>query len=106
MEILICYFEIYVVMFVGEVGEICVWGYFIMLEYNDNLEVIEKIIDMDGWFYMGDFGIMDECGYVKVMGWVKEMIIRGGENLFLVEIENVMFEYFDIFEVVVVGIFD
>ncbi len=105
-EISIRHPETHAVTPVGEVGEICARGYCIMLEYNDNPEATEKTIDTDGWLYTGDLGTMDERGYVKVTGRVKEMIIRGGENLFPAEIENAMLEHSDISEVAVVGIPD
>ena len=105
-EISIRHPETHAVMPVGEVGEICSRGYCNMLEYNDNPEATEKTIDKDGWLYTGDLGTMDSRGYVKVTGRVKEMIIRGGENLFPAEIENVMLEHPQIAEVAVVGIPD
>ena len=105
-EISIRHPETHAVMPVGEVGEICARGYCNMLEYNDNPEATEKTIDRDGWLYTGDLGTMDSRGYVKVTGRVKEMIIRGGENLFPAEIENVMLEHPAIAEVAVVGIPD
>lgn len=105
-EISIRHPENFSVMPVGEVGEICARGYCNMLEYNDNPEATEKAIHKDGWLYTGDLGTMDGRGYVKVTGRVKEMIIRGGENLFPAEIENIMLEHNDIAEVAVVGIPD
>lgn len=106
IEILIWDLQNNVVLLIGMQGEICVCVYSVMLGYNDNLDVIVVMIDIEGWLYIGDFGIMDVCGYVKIIGCVKEMIICGGENLFLVEIENVMLEYDVIDEVVVVGVVD
>jgi fatty-acyl-CoA synthase len=74
-----------------------------MLGYNDNPEANAKTIDAEGWLHTGDLGTMDGRGYVKITGRVKEMIIRGGENLFPAEIENVLLEHPDIAEVAVVG---
>ncbi|WFL78163.1 AMP-binding protein [Altererythrobacter arenosus] len=91
---------------VGEQGEICARGYNIMIGYNDNAEATAQTIDSDGWLHTGDLGTMDERGYVKITGRVKEMIIRGGENLFPAEIENAMLEHPAVFEVAVVGIPD
>ncbi len=105
-EISIRHPDTHAVMPVGEVGEICARGYCNMLEYNDNPEATAKTIDADGWLYTGDLGTMDARGYVKVTGRVKEMIIRGGENLFPAEIENIMLEHPAIAEVAVVGIPD
>jgi fatty-acyl-CoA synthase len=77
-----------------------------MLGYNDNPEATAQAIDPDGWLRTGDLGTMDERGYVRVTGRVKEMIIRGGENLFPAEIENVLREHPDVVEVAVVGVPD
>jgi fatty-acyl-CoA synthase len=88
---------------VGAVGEICARGYCVMLGYNDNPEANSKAIDGEGWLHTGDLGTMDERGFVRITGRVKEMIIRGGENLFPAEIENVLLEHGDVAEVAVVG---
>lgn len=91
---------------VGEQGEICCRGYHVMHGYNDNPEATAKAIDRDGWLHTGDLGRMDERGYVKITGRVKEMIIRGGENLFPAEIENALLEHEAIAEIAVVGVPD
>jgi fatty-acyl-CoA synthase len=78
------------------VGEICARAYSVMLGYNDDPEATAKTIDADGWLHTGDLGTMDARGFVKVTGRVKEMIIRGGENLFPAEIENVLLEHADV----------
>jgi fatty-acyl-CoA synthase len=88
---------------VGAVGEICARSYSVMLKYNDNSEATAKAIDADGWLMTGDLGTMDARGYVRITGRVKEMIIRGGENLFPAEIENILLEHPDVVEVAVVG---
>ncbi len=88
---------------VGAVGEICARGYCVMIGYNDNPEANEKAIDSEGWLHTGDLGTMDARGFVKITGRVKEMIIRGGENLFPAEIENVLLEHPDVVQVAVVG---
>jgi fatty-acyl-CoA synthase len=90
----------------GEQGEICTRGYLVMLEYNDNPEATAKAIDSEGWLHTGDLGRMDARGYLKITGRVKEMIIRGGENLFPAEIENAMLEHPNVAEVAVVGVPD
>jgi fatty-acyl-CoA synthase len=94
------------VVALGAQGEICARGYQIMLGYNDNPEATAKTIDRDGWLHTGDLGTMDERGYVRITGRVKEMIIRGGENLFPAEIENAMLEHEAIAEVAVIGVPD
>jgi fatty-acyl-CoA synthase len=91
---------------IGVQGEICARGYQLMLGYNDNAEATAKAIDAQGWLHTGDLGTMDERGYVRITGRVKEMIIRGGENLFPAEIENAMLEHEAIAEVAVVGVPD
>ena len=77
-----------------------------MTGYNDNPEATAATIGADGWLHTGDLGRMDARGYVRITGRVKEMIIRGGENLFPAEIENAMLEHEAIAEVAVVGIPD
>lgn len=95
-----------VVVPVGAVGEICSRAYSIMLGYNDDPEATAKTIDADGWLHTGDLGTIDARGFVRITGRVKEMIIRGGENLFPAEIENVLLEHEDVAEVAVVGVPD
>ncbi|MEZ5500773.1 MAG: AMP-binding protein [Steroidobacteraceae bacterium] len=91
---------------IGAQGEICCRGYQNMLGYNDNPEATAKAIDSEGWLHTGDLGTMDARGYLKITGRVKEMIIRGGENLFPAEIENALLEHEAIAEVAVVGVPD
>jgi fatty-acyl-CoA synthase len=91
---------------IGVQGEICCRGYHVMAGYNDNPEATAAAIDVDGWLHTGDLGSMDARGYLKITGRVKDMIIRGGENLFPAEIENAMLEHEAILEAAVVGIPD
>ena len=88
----------------GEQGEICARGYLLMRGYNDNPEATARTIDAEGWLHTGDLGRMDARGFVKITGRVKEMIIRGGENLFPAEIENALLEHAAVAEVAVVGV--
>ena len=90
----------------GEVGEIRCRSASTMLGYNDDPEATAETIDAQGWLHTGDLGTMDDQGYVKITGRVKEMIIRGGENLFPAEIENVLLEHPDVAECAVVGVPD
>ncbi|SLN72487.1 2,3-dihydroxybenzoate-AMP ligase [Falsiruegeria litorea R37] len=90
----------------GETGEICVRGYAKMLGYHDNPEATASTIDAEGWLHTGDLGHLDERGYVTINGRVKEMIIRGGENLFPAEIENTLLEHEAVADVAVVGLPD
>jgi long-chain acyl-CoA synthetase len=91
---------------IGAIGEICSRGYCNMLGYNDNPKATADTIDREGWLHTGDLGSMDARGFLKITGRVKDMIIRGGENLFPAEIENVLVTHPDIAEVAVVGVPD
>ena len=88
---------------VGVVGEVCARGFGTMIEYNDNPSATAAAVDADGWLRTGDLGTLDARGYLRITGRVKEMIIRGGENLFPAEIENVLLEHPDVAEVAVIG---
>jgi fatty-acyl-CoA synthase len=90
----------------GVVGEICARGPSTMIGYHGNPEATAETVDAAGWLHTGDLGKMDARGYVRVTGRVKEMIIRGGENHFPVEIENVLLEHPSVAEVAVVGLPD
>ena len=91
------------VVAIDTVGEICVRGYCNMLGYNDNPEATAKVIDSEGWLHTGDLGTMDARGYMRVAGRLKDMIIRGGENIYPAEIENVLIAHPDVAEVAIVG---
>ena len=84
-------------------GEICCRGYNVMTGYNDNPEATALAIDADGWLHTGDLGTMDARGYLRITGRVKDMIIRAGENLFPVEIENAILEHEAILDAAVVA---
>ena len=90
----------------GVIGEICTRGYNIMTGYLDNPEATAAAIDSDGWLHSGDLGSMDERGYCRIGGRLKDMIIRGGENIYPAEIEQVLFEHEDVADVAVLGIPD
>lgn len=94
------------VVAIGAVGEICTRGYAVMIGYNDNPEATAAAIDADGWLHTGDLGTMDERGFLSITGRVKDMIIRGGENLFPAEIEGVILEHPSVAEAAVVGMPD
>jgi fatty-acyl-CoA synthase len=91
---------------IGEQGEICCRGFHVMTGYNDNPEATAAAIDQDGWLRTGDLGTMDSRGFLKITGRLKDMIIRGGENLFPAEIENAILEHPALLEAAVVGIPD
>lgn len=90
----------------NEQGEICARGFNVMAGYNDNPQATAETIDADGWLHTGDLGRMDRRGYIKITGRVKEMIIRGGENLFPAEIEAALLEHPAVAEVAVAGVPD
>jgi fatty-acyl-CoA synthase len=89
---------------IGEQGEICTRGYHVMTGYNDDPAATARTICPQGWLHTGDLGRMDARGYVRITGRLKEMIIRGGENIYPAEIENVLLEHEDIGEAAVVGV--
>jgi fatty-acyl-CoA synthase len=91
---------------VGVVGELCTRGYLVMEGYNDNPVATAEAIDADGWLHTGDLCSMDERGYCTVEGRLKDMIIRGGENLYPREIEELLFTHPSVADVAVVGIPD
>jgi len=90
----------------GEPGEICFRGYHIMQGYYADAEATAKAIDAQGWLHSGDIGVMDAAGYVKITGRLKEMIIRGGENIYPREIEDFLFTHPKVAEVAVFGLPD
>ncbi|MCW8330388.1 AMP-binding protein [Photobacterium sp. SDRW27] len=90
----------------GEIGEICFRGYHLMKGYYGNPKGTKEAIDEHGWLHSGDLGTMDAEGYVKITGRIKEMIIRGGENIYPREIEEVLFAHPKIQQVAVFGIPD
>jgi len=91
---------------VGEKGEICVRGYSVMRGYwNDEQRTLETI-DRDNWLHSGDLGVMDEHGYVQIVGRIKDMVIRGGENIYPREVEEFLYTHPKIAEVQVFGVPD
>lgn len=91
---------------IGEQGEICCRGYQNMLGYSDMPEETASTIDADGWLHMGDLAVMDERGFLRITGRLKDMIIRGGLNIYPREIEELLFQHPEIAEAVVVGVPD
>lgn len=88
----------------GEQGELCCRGYNVMKGYYKNPEATAKTIDSEGWLHSGDLGVMDADGYFKVTGRIKDMIIRGGENIYPREIENFLYTMPQIQAIEVVGV--
>ena len=91
---------------VGEKGEICTRGYSVMQGYWDDPVKTAETIDPSGWLHSGDLATMDDCGYVKIVGRIKDMIIRGGENIYPREVEEFLYQHPAISEVQVFGIPD
>jgi len=91
---------------VGEQGEICARGYLLMKGYDGEDEATARTIDAEGWLHTGDLGVMLEDGHVKITGRAKEMLIRGGENIFPREIEEFLFTHPKVADVAVLGLPD
>ncbi|MDX9883823.1 MAG: AMP-binding protein [Prolixibacteraceae bacterium] len=89
---------------VGEHGEICCRGYNVMKGYYKNPEATAKAIDKDGWLHSGDLAVKTEDGFYRITGRIKDMIIRGGENIYPREIENFLYRMPEIEAVEVVGV--
>ena len=90
----------------GRIGEIHCRGYNVMLGYFENPEATAETIDADGWLHTGDLATMDERGYLRIEGRLKDMVIRGGENLYPREIEELLFTHPAVAEVAVLGVPD
>ena len=90
----------------GTVGELCARGYLVMRGYHDAPEATAQAIDAEGWYHTGDLASMDADGYLRIEGRVKDMIIRGGENIYPREIEDVLFAHPGVAEAVVIGVPD
>jgi len=88
----------------GEKGELCTRGYSVMLGYWNDEDKTKESIDAGGWMHTGDLATMDDEGYVNIVGRVKDMIIRGGENVYPLEIENRIDDHPSVEEVAVVGV--
>jgi fatty-acyl-CoA synthase len=88
---------------VGTVGELCARGYLVMHGYFDDPAATAAVLDADGWYHTGDLASMDADGCLRVEGRLKDMIIRGGENIYPREIEDVLFRHPAVAEVAVVG---
>jgi len=88
----------------GEQGELCCRGYNVMKGYYNMAEATAKAIDNDGWLHSGDLGVIDESGYLAITGRYKDMIIRGGENIYPREIEEFLFGLNGVVDVQVVGV--
>ena len=90
----------------GRTGELCTRGYSVMLGYWENPDATSDAIDGARWMHTGDLAVMDEEGYVNIVGRIKDMVIRGGENIYPREVEEFLFTHPDIADVQVVGVPD
>jgi fatty-acyl-CoA synthase len=90
----------------GQSGEICTRGYAVMKGYFNNPEATAAALDIDGWLHTGDLGSMDAAGYCRVLGRIKDMIIRGGENIYPREIEELLCSHPAVADAAVVGVQD
>jgi len=91
---------------VGEPGELCTRGYSVMHGYWDEQERTAESIDAEGWMHSGDLAVIDEAGYANIVGRLKDMVIRGGENIYPREIEGFLYSHPAIEDVAVVGVPD
>ncbi|MGH9666985.1 MAG: AMP-binding protein, partial [Bryobacteraceae bacterium] len=91
---------------VGEQGELCTRGYLVMNGYDDEPQATRNAIDADGWLHSGDLAVMRPDGYFRITGRAKDMIIRGGENIYPREIEEFLYTHPKIADVQVVGLPD
>jgi fatty-acyl-CoA synthase len=88
----------------GTSGELCTRGYSVMLGYWENAEATALAIDRAGWMHTGDLATMDDQGYVNIVGRIKDMIIRGGENIYPREIEEFLHTHPSVLEAQVIGV--
>jgi fatty-acyl-CoA synthase len=90
----------------GEAGELCTRGYSVMLGYWDEPEKTAEVIDAEGWMHTGDLATIDAAGYGNIVGRIKDMVIRGGENISPREVEEYLYRHPKIEDVTVVGVPD
>jgi fatty-acyl-CoA synthase len=91
---------------IGEIGELCTRGYHVMHNYFEMPERTAETIDADGWLHTGDLAAMNDRGYCTIEGRLKDMIIRGGENIYPKELEELLFAHPSVGSVAVVGLPD
>jgi fatty-acyl-CoA synthase len=90
----------------GETGEFCTRGYSVMTGYWNDPDRTEQAIDADGWMHTGDLAVMADDGYCNIVGRIKDMVIRGGENVYPREIEEFLYTHPDVEDVQVIGVPD
>jgi fatty-acyl-CoA synthase len=90
----------------GQPGELCTRGYLVMLSYWDNQEATREAIDVARWMHTGDLATLDTDGYANIVGRIKDMVIRGGENVYPREVEEFLYQHPAVSDVQVVGVPD
>jgi fatty-acyl-CoA synthase len=90
----------------GTPGEMCTRGYSVMLGYWDDPERTAEVIDAARWMHTGDLAVMDEAGYLNIVGRIKDLVIRGGENIYPREVEEFLYGHPQIEDVQVIGVPD
>ncbi|WP_407081782.1 AMP-binding protein [Psychrobacillus antarcticus] len=90
----------------GVPGELCTRGYLVMKGYYKNEQATKSAIDNNGWLHTGDIAVMDEEGYIDITGRIKDMVIRGGENIYPKEVEEFLYQHPNVQDVQVVGVPD
>ncbi|MFG6666380.1 AMP-binding protein [Halomonas sp. HNIBRBA4712] len=90
----------------GEIGELCTRGYSVMLKYWNNEQATSDAIDSAGWMHTGDLATMDDEGYLQIVGRIKDMVIRGGENVYPKEVEEFLYTHPAVADVQVTGVPD
>ena len=90
----------------GIPGELCTRGYLVMRGYYKNEQATKSAIDNNGWLHTGDIAVMDEEGYIDITGRIKDMVIRGGENIYPKEVEDFLYQHPKVQDVQVVGVPD
>jgi fatty-acyl-CoA synthase len=90
----------------GDPGELCTRGYSVMLGYWDDKERTGEALDEAGWMHTGDLATMNDAGYMNIVGRIKDMVIRGGENVYPREIEEFLYRHPDVQDVQVIGVPD
>jgi fatty-acyl-CoA synthase len=90
----------------GQPGELCTRGYSVMLGYWEEPDKTAEAIDAARWMHTGDLGVMDDEGYVNITGRIKDMVIRGGENIYPREVEELLYTHPDVLDAQVIGVPD
>ena len=88
----------------GESGELCTRGYSVMLKYWNSPDATHQVLDEQRWMHTGDLAMMDEEGYLHISGRIKDLIIRGGENISPKEIEDFLYTYKGVMDAQVIGV--